>query len=167
MVMAKKKPIKGTDGDDELVGTSKDDRIDGGDGDDKISGGKGGADILTGGAGEDEFYFAFKGDLKKKNMDVITDFTPGEDLFILDPGIFKHMGFGLIQETYFRVGKKAKDADDHLILDPKTNVLSYDADGKGGKDAVPIVEFRGVNWEIISGAFQNGNLSKPQGWIDE
>ena len=69
--------INGGTGADSLTGGAGDDTIDGGGGSDNITGGQG-SDILTGGAGADIFIFN-AGD----GTDVITDFTPGEDLIEL------------------------------------------------------------------------------------
>ena len=125
--------LDGATGDDDLFGYKGDDKIYGGDGDDWIVGHEG-RDKLTGGPGADTFVFAFKSDLKSKNVDTIRDFNPEEDTILLDYTVFKHIGFGLIKETYFYVGKKAHDFDDHIIYNPKNDGLYYDKDGKGGAD---------------------------------
>lgn len=61
-----------------VTGWSKADSLNGADGNDTLVGGKG-ADTLTGGLGADVFFYS-KGDGK----DVITDYTAGEDVIILD-----------------------------------------------------------------------------------
>lgn len=72
----------GGGGNDTLDGMRASDVIDGGRGDDVISGGRG-SDLLTGGEGADRFVF----DLAEPGRDVITDFTDGEDLLVLQGGI--------------------------------------------------------------------------------
>ncbi len=64
----------GDDGNDLISALAGDDVVIGGNGNDTFSGGLGN-DILTGGAGNDQFRW-FSGD----GTDVITDFTPGNDL---------------------------------------------------------------------------------------
>ncbi|MCT7956022.1 DUF4347 domain-containing protein [Laspinema palackyanum] len=88
----------GTDG-DFLSGNQGDDTLDGGDGDDVIYGGKDndflmggngddwlfgdlGNDILVGGAGQDRFVIR-----PNAGVDLIVDFTDGEDLIGLAPGL--------------------------------------------------------------------------------
>ena len=68
--------IRGTSKDDTLIGGSGNDSIYGLGGDDYIEGGRG-DDTLSGGLGEDTFFHFYDGD------DTITDFTPGEDRFVL------------------------------------------------------------------------------------
>ena len=65
--------ITGNSGDNSLSGLAGADTIDGGAGDDIIWGGTG-ADTLTGGIGDDTFVIS---DLSE--VDIITDYTPGED----------------------------------------------------------------------------------------
>jgi Ca2+-binding RTX toxin-like protein len=162
--VAKVNVINGTDEDDELLGTKKDDRIVGGEGDDEISGGEAGKDVLIGGAGADNFFFQFKGDLKAKNMDTIKDLDPNEDTLILSYKVFKNMGFGPIQDSFVHVGKKAADEDDYLLVNRKNGVVSYDADANGKGDAVEFLKFKGIPWDHISGAIQNGFMSYNPEW---
>jgi len=76
----KRDRLWGGAGNDAIRGADGNDKIDGGDGQDTIDGGAG-ADRMTGGAGADVFRFAVGAGL----ADVITDFTPGEDLIDLRP----------------------------------------------------------------------------------
>lgn len=62
--------LTGADGDDEIVGSS---------GDDEITGGAG-ADTLTGGAGADTFVVTGAAGGATAELDIITDFTQGEDI---------------------------------------------------------------------------------------
>ena len=72
--------FKGTSKADSLHGWSTNDTIDGGKGNDFLYG-YGGDDTLTGGAGADVFVFAVGG-----GHDVVTDYTPAEDILVLDYG---------------------------------------------------------------------------------
>jgi len=79
--------IDGQWGHDTIEGGSGDDTIDGGWGHDLIVGGDGndllegsyGMDTLTGGGGADTFVFD-----EESRDDVVTDFTPGEDMISID-----------------------------------------------------------------------------------
>jgi Ca2+-binding RTX toxin-like protein len=70
--------IYGGGGDDTIYGGYGDDTIEGGNGDDAIDGGNG-DDAIDGGYGNDTFVYT-TGD----GMDVIDDFTQGEDVIMLD-----------------------------------------------------------------------------------
>jgi Ca2+-binding RTX toxin-like protein len=104
-------------------GVSGDDSIDGGEGNDIITGGPG-RDTLTGGAGSDSFVFAASTD----GIDVITDFTIGEDQLVLSSS-----GFGgtltiasqIIDAEFISYDTIAMimDADDDLI--DNTNRILY------------------------------------------
>ncbi|MBE9039709.1 hypothetical protein IQ235_02725 [Oscillatoriales cyanobacterium LEGE 11467] len=91
--------IEGESGNDRLVGQGGDDVLLGGDGDDKLWG-EAGDDTLSGGAGDD-FLLGWKGDDlvfgglgsdtfvfdTEHGTDTITDFTVGEDVIGLKPGL--------------------------------------------------------------------------------
>ncbi|MEQ8700835.1 MAG: calcium-binding protein, partial [Bauldia litoralis] len=66
----------------------------------------------------------------------ITDFDTDEDLVLLDQAIFTGLSLGPLSESEFARGKKAKDSDDHILYHKKSGGIWYDADGKGGQDAV-------------------------------
>lgn len=145
----------GTPGDDVKVGTilgdvlrglAGKDTLSGGDGDDRIYGGAGN-DTLTGDAGRDIFVFdARLGTSKtdrKVNYDTITDFKVGQDKIWLENKIFTKLGKKgseakplALAKKFFLAGDKAKDADDHILYNKKTGVLSYDPDGNGAKQAI-------------------------------
>ncbi len=75
MAGKKRRKIRGTDGDDELIGTKKKNKLYGYDGDDVIDGGAGGKNKAWGGNGADTFVTRdAKGYLK------IMDFEIGKDL---------------------------------------------------------------------------------------
>ncbi|MAQ85754.1 MAG: hypothetical protein CMH12_21240 [Maritimibacter sp.] len=71
--------MDGGEGDDLLAGGLGDDIMNGNDGDDTLKGGEG-ADTMTGGAGQDNFVFTRVSDSDGSGSDVITDFTPGQDV---------------------------------------------------------------------------------------
>ena len=70
--------VQGFNTNDTIEGWAKADSLNGANGDDTLIGGKGN-DSLTGGSGADIFYYA-----KGHGKDVITDYTAGEDVIVLD-----------------------------------------------------------------------------------
>lgn len=123
--------------------------------------GNGGNDIFTGGAGADKFVFGtakiqtVSGDATTiqtyqeienalTGIDIITDFKKsGADKIVLEAEMFSALEEGLAEENLV-IAAKAKDADDYLIFNPTTQILSYDADGNGKDEAVDIVVLSGV-----------------------
>lgn len=92
--------------------------------------GMGGADKLRGGRGRD--VFVFDTELKKRNVDKILDFKVKDDSIWLGKDIFENLpGDKFLDVSAFCIGKKAADADDRIIYNPKTGYLYYDADGDG------------------------------------
>jgi Ca2+-binding RTX toxin-like protein len=127
--------IAGNGGFDHLFGGNGADMMRGGAGDDVLAGGKGN-DTLFGGAGKDSFEFTHLG---SKNQDTIKDFNIADDLIRLDGGKFSELANGALSADAFKIigkGNAKIDKDDHIIYDTKKGTLAYDADGKGGKDAV-------------------------------
>lgn len=127
--------INGTNSSEALTGTAGVDQINGSGGIDKIFG-KGGSDILTGGAGQDKFVFdtALDG-----SIDRITDFSTVDDHIYLDNAIFTKLGSGswsspkYLSSSFIEdgAGARADDANDYILYDKNTGILSYDADGNG------------------------------------
>lgn len=107
--------------------------ITGGAGNDTLNG-LGGSDVLTGGGGSDHFVFSTAPGAG--NIDSITDFVVGTDRIDLDDAIFTALTVGSLPAGAFATGNVAADADDHILYDPVTGALYYDADGAGGADAV-------------------------------
>jgi Ca2+-binding RTX toxin-like protein len=82
--------IDAGDGNDTVLGGAGNDRISGGIGFDRLEGGAG-LDTLTGGAGNDRF--VLRADLTAADADVINDFTPGEDRFLLEGATGKTIAY--------------------------------------------------------------------------
>lgn len=129
--------FSGGAGNDSLSGLVGSDTLKGDAGDDSISGGLG-VDQLWGGAGADKFAFDVKA--KPANADHILDFD-ALDAIVVDTGVFKSIKTEVFKSKFFHVGKKAKDANDYFIFNTKTDELSYDKDGKGGKAQKLIASF--------------------------
>jgi Ca2+-binding RTX toxin-like protein len=152
------KVIMGTAAAQTLIGTPRDDQIYAGGGNDGLAGGSGydllsggpGNDVLNGGlrrdtliggAGHDTFVFASMLGVANKlggaNVDVISDFLSRDDAIFLDNAIFRGIGPGsaakplLIAADAFHIGPAAADAEDRIVYNRTTGVLSYDADGTG------------------------------------
>jgi Ca2+-binding RTX toxin-like protein len=142
--------INGRNGDDRLDGLDGNDTVIGGNGNDVVAGGGGddwlygraGSNKLIGNAGMDAFVFDAKlgaGNAGKTSGDAfsfakIKDFAIGEDQVLLDTKVFKALDKGALPGDAFAIGKKAKAEGVHIFY--KNGAIRYDADGKGGKDAV-------------------------------
>ena len=136
--------LDGDRGHNVLYGDFGNDKLDGGWGNDRLNGGRGndilegdkGKDTLNGGAGRDVFLFEPR--LTKGNVDVITDFTSGNDTIQLDQSIFAKLAAGgLSAENFCNTG--AAETENHFIIyNATTGKLLYDADGN---DAGVAVEF--------------------------
>ena len=103
--------------------------------------GRGGKDRLEGGGGEDLFVFdTMPG---KKNVDRIVDFTPGEDMIVLDNKTFRKAGAdGALSADAFVANEsgRATDAGDRLIYDIDSGALYYDENGSARGGAVKIAQ---------------------------
>jgi VCBS repeat-containing protein len=136
--------LSGGSGNDVIFGGSGRDTITGSSGNDKIYGGLG-ADLLSGGAGRDSFVFDTR--LGKGEIDTIQGFNPLEDKILLDNAVFKKLGSpGQLDWGAFRWGGNALDADDRILYDFTTGVLSYDADGTGSGAAVKFAKIDPWLW---------------------
>ncbi|MEE1612961.1 hypothetical protein [Microvirga sp. CF3016] len=131
--------VNGGSGHDSVHGDAGRDTVTGGIGNDTVNGGAG-SDTLYGNAGRDVFVFDTR--LGRDNVDTIKDFNVANDSLWLDDAIFTRLGTGTrvepsaLKSGFFVVGSRARDADDYVIYDRATGVLSYDADGSGAKAAV-------------------------------
>ena len=102
---------------------------------DNLINGKLGNDTLTGGGGNDSFVFdtAPNG---TTNVDQVTDFGVGNDVFNLAHSVFAQISMGVLSESAFHVGASATDADQRIVYDQTSGQVMYDADGSGGGAAV-------------------------------
>lgn len=132
-----KDTVKGGSGDDAVIGMEGNDNLQGGDGSDFLLGGAGN-DTLTGGRGRD--VFVFDSDLAAAGIDRITDFTVGEDMIALKAEIFPALGhaWDAFDPGKLAIGSAAADGNDHLIYNPQTGALFYDANGSDAGGVVQI-----------------------------
>jgi Ca2+-binding RTX toxin-like protein len=120
--------VLGEAGIDALSGGNGIDRLNGGIGNDTLNGGLG-IDNLTGGANSD--FFVFNTALNAStNRDIVTDFSHVDDTFRLENAIFtKLAAVGTLNPAFFRAGTTALDANDYIVYNQATGVLSYDSNG--------------------------------------
>jgi serralysin len=123
--------LSGSEGNDSFIGNAAVNMLLGGAGNDRLDGGLG-RDELTGGSGRDVFVFTTN---LKGNVDVITDFSSADDTIHLSKAIFSKMAKGVLKQSAFFSGTKAKDANDRIGYDKSTGDLFYDADGTGARYA--------------------------------
>ncbi|PWJ12915.1 calcium-binding protein [Jannaschia seohaensis] len=127
--------------DDAITGGNANDRISGGAGNDTIGGGAG-ADRLTGGGGRDQFVFEVPG-AAFQGVDLITDFTPGQDRILLDipDGIFPT---GRLPGSVFSATGAAQDRGDRVVYDRATGELSIDINGSDRGQETVIARLNGA-----------------------
>ncbi|WP_342154924.1 hypothetical protein [Methylorubrum sp. SB2] len=120
---------------DTLVGSTAANRLDGGAGNDTLKGGAG-ADVLIGGAGRDTFVF----DVSPNGgqVDHIKDFNVADDTIALKAALFTGVSAANLKTTFHDVTNAKVEADDRLLYNHDTGVLSYDADGSGKAAALQI-----------------------------
>ncbi|QZO02415.1 hypothetical protein [Chenggangzhangella methanolivorans] len=131
--------LYGDSGNDVLKGGSGRDSLDGGAGDDKLYGGSG-QDSLFGGLGRDQFHFEKSTD----GPDQVLDFHRGEDSLVFDADGYANMtdDFALVVGADPVAGKAGEGT---FLFDTDTHRLYWDADGKGGQDAVYVALLDDVN----------------------
>ena len=124
-------------GNDKLYGNAGIDTLKGGGGNDYLYGGAG-TDYLLGGTGSD--HFVFNSSIGSAGVDRILDFAPVYDTIRLENALFSGLGTatGTLGNGKFYTGAAAHDADDRIVYNKATGVLSYDADGSGAGAAVTI-----------------------------
>lgn len=138
--------LRGDAGNDKLLGLT---------GNDKLYGGAGN-DTLTGGAGYDTFVFDTALNAAT-NKDIITDYVASNDVIHLENAVFTALGtktgaLPWIAFNYSATGL-AQDADDRILYNTSTGVISYDRDGTGsaapiafavltGKPLITAIEFQ-------------------------
>jgi Ca2+-binding RTX toxin-like protein len=132
------------------LGNASDNVLIGNAGDNYLEGG-GGVDILAGGAGGDGFYICWNG--SGKEADTVSDFTPGEDLLMIDLASFgvstADLGItssGMLHgDSLVRgAGAIAMDPNDYFIFDTAQMVLKFDADGSGAGSPMDAVKLAGI-----------------------
>jgi Ca2+-binding RTX toxin-like protein len=129
------------DGAQAIHGRDGNDVIKAGTGNDVIHG-DGGSDRLTGGPCQDVFVFDTRPNTWT-NRDKILDLNPADDQIALDNSVYTALTNGALAPDAFRLGSRALDADDRIIYNQSTGILSYDADGNGGGAAVQIAVLAG------------------------
>lgn len=127
--------IIGSRRDDQIFGDNRANLLVGGGGDDRL-GGNGGSDTLTGNGGADRFQFGapLSDSGSNRNVDTVTDFRPGVDALVIDSN-FSALG-DTVEAAEFRKGAAATNGNHHLIYNPATGELFYDANGAGGADQI-------------------------------
>lgn len=116
-----------------IIGNVANNIIDGKNGNDILDGDLGN-NILTGGLGNDIFRFT-----TKDHVDTITDYNVANDTIQLENSVFTSLtNVGTLTANQFRVGAKALDANDFIIYNKTTGMLSYDSDGNGTTAAIQI-----------------------------
>jgi Ca2+-binding RTX toxin-like protein len=137
---------------DSVIGSAHNDSIDGGTGEDFIAGGDGN-DALTGGAGADTFVFDTALS-DSTNVDTISDFVSGADLFQLNLDIFSALQAtdGVLDADNFLAGAGAvaSNGNQHIILDTTSGSLFYDADGLGGVAQVEFARLGGAHTAVAT-----------------
>ena len=127
--------LLGNAGHNILTGFAGADSLIGGNGNDTLAGGSG-RDNLSGGEGYDQFLFDTRG---SSTIDRISDFSAPWDTIVLENAVFtKLKGYGTLTGAQFFKGASAHDANDRIIYNAKTGVLTYDANGNGAGGAVVV-----------------------------
>lgn len=123
------------------IGNAGDNALTGNGGNNQLRG-KTGSDTLEGGAGSDSFCFDTRiGD----DVDRITDFVSGEDKLCLSRRVFGPAQAGALVGDVLAVGWEAEGAGTRFVFDAASGALYFDADGAGGKAAMPFVVLAGVS----------------------
>jgi Ca2+-binding RTX toxin-like protein len=128
--------FEGGIGNDTLTGNAGNDRLIGDAGNDRLFGGAG-IDKLTGGANTDVFVFNTALNAAT-NSDVVTDFVHGQDKFWLENAVLTKLGAGVhaLSPLFFHAGAAAADANDYVVYNRATGVLSYDVNGNAAGGAI-------------------------------
>jgi Ca2+-binding RTX toxin-like protein len=150
--------VNGEGGSDTLIGGASADRLNGGSevdlltgnggsdtlvgaaGTDTLAGGLG-IDVMAGGANADFFVFNTAANTAS-NRDVLNDFVAADDTLRFENAVFTKLGnAGVLNAQFLRLGSAPLDADDHLIYNKATGVLTYDVNGNaaGGAQQVAAI----------------------------
>ncbi|MEB3318100.1 MAG: SdrD B-like domain-containing protein [Cyanobacteriota bacterium] len=128
--------LNGGAGNDMLQGGTSSDRLTGGSGDDTLIGGAKN-DTLTGGSGADRFTF----NTTTEGIDSITDFrsSHGDKIAISASRFGGGLNAGtLLTAGQFIQGSASVSASNRLIFNPANKKLSFDPDGTGALEAIPL-----------------------------
>jgi Ca2+-binding RTX toxin-like protein len=122
-----------------ITGNSFANTLSGGIGNDRLLGGAGN-DKLAGGPGNDAFVFNAALNAST-NRDTIIDFANAagnNDSFQLENAIFTRLGAGVhaLNPAFFHAGAAAADANDFIVYNQATGVLSYDVNGNAAGGAI-------------------------------
>jgi Ca2+-binding RTX toxin-like protein len=115
--------VLGYAGDDTLLSRGEDILLNGGKGNDLLIA-ESGLSIYHGGPGQDGFAFA---DPALPNR--IDDFSPEDDVFLLDPDTFVGVGPAALDDAQFKIGKKASTAEQIILFWKGKGRVLYDQDG--------------------------------------
>lgn len=115
----------GRKGDDYLIASGEDLMLKGGKGNDLLVAYEGFC-FLSGGEGEDVFVFV---DPSLPNK--ISDFSPDDDLFMLNPSTFEGVPFGFLADDQFKIGKQASTPEQIIVFQQNKGKVFYDQDGSG------------------------------------
>jgi Ca2+-binding RTX toxin-like protein len=141
-----KTPLRktGTSVNDIQRGELGNDTLSGAGGDDRLYGDLG-RDRISTGSGKDAVIFDQRP--SSSNRDTISDFDPRKDSLYFDNAFFSKLGKrgspekpAKLASTFFEAGLP-DDANDYLIYNRKTGILSYDADGNKAGKAIEIAVF--------------------------
>ncbi len=122
---------------DTLIGNNENNSLYGNDGDDILSGGDG-RDYIRSGEGNDTIVFDTALDTVS-NRDTIGDFVTDQDKLALDNSVFSALvDEGVLSVENFQSNATgiAADANDYILYNTTSGILSYDADGNGAGVAV-------------------------------
>jgi Ca2+-binding RTX toxin-like protein len=144
--------VNGEGGSDTLIGGASADRFNGGSEVDLLTG-NGGNDVLTGSAGNDtlagglgndvmaggansDFFIFNTAPNTASNKDILNDFVAADDTLRFENAVFAKLGnAGVLNGQFLRLGAAPLDANDHLIYNKATGVLTYDVNGNGAGGA--------------------------------
>jgi Ca2+-binding RTX toxin-like protein len=129
--------VFGDAGDDIITGRAGQDALSGGAGNDRLTGGAG-KDSLHGGAGADRFIY----NSITEGGDVISAFD-GNDLMVFRGAAFARLKPGMLDQSMFRAAAShvARDWNDYVLFDTRTDTLWFDADGNRAGAAKLVADF--------------------------
>ena len=115
--------LTGTAQADTLIGNTGNDQLNGGAGNDTLNGGAG-ADRLIGGAGKNVFVYNVASDSTPSAMDVITEFTQGDDKIDLGPLGLTDLTFGGLTPTVHGVWYQQSGGNTFVLADVNGNTTA-------------------------------------------